>query len=36
MLYRITPEAIEIVRILHGAQDLPAIVGKLPLDSGDD
>ncbi|HZZ90552.1 MAG TPA: type II toxin-antitoxin system RelE/ParE family toxin [Caulobacteraceae bacterium] len=36
MLYRITHEAIEIVRILHGAQDLAAVLGELPLDSGDD
>lgn len=28
MLYRLMPDAIEVVRILHGAQDLPTVVAR--------
>ena len=32
MFYRVAPDAIEIVRILHGAQDLPALTRGAPPD----
>jgi len=36
MFYRITPDGVDIVRIVHGAQDLPALTGPLSPESPDD
>jgi toxin ParE1/3/4 len=36
MFYRVTPEGIDIVRILHGAQDLPTLMRSPPPEPADD
>ena len=36
MFYRVTPAGIDIVRIVHGAQDLPTPLGSKTRDLDDD